>query len=266
MLATQGGKKKQQGKICQCNWKTKGSLPKKIMRSHQSNVRLGTLLQLTGFTYQQKEASRSLTQMRLRLLNTALEWVTGSGGGHNKVWDYHLQPWTSSCFLFWLLDYGEVETSTFPTHKRNKRKTFLILTQAEWRQRKACARELGFSLLRRAKHCFLPWFPSGTTINWVWPWHYCEEAWEITCVFSYFDAEKSYFWWQQPSPFCLFSWPIFYFHPRKQCLYLSIPQPCHHLSLIPTTEISGMQHSMKFRAKIQTDNPGSSSWLAMRPG
>lgn len=122
-----------------------------------------------------------------------------------------------------------METSTLPTHKRNKRKTFLIPIQAEWRQRKACARELGFSLLRRAKRCFLASFPSGPTINWVWPWHYCEEAWEITCVFSYFDAAKPYFWWQQPSPFCLVSWPIFYFHPRKQCLYLSIPQPCHHL-------------------------------------
>lgn len=69
---TRRGEKKQE-KICQCNWKTKGSLPKKIMRSHQSNVRLGTLLQLTGFTRQEKEASCSLTQMRLRLLNTPLE-------------------------------------------------------------------------------------------------------------------------------------------------------------------------------------------------
>lgn len=39
MLAIQGGGKKTGEKICQCNWKTKGSLPKKIMRSHQSNVR-----------------------------------------------------------------------------------------------------------------------------------------------------------------------------------------------------------------------------------
>lgn len=50
------------------------------MKSHCSNVRLGPLLQLTGFTHQEKEASLFSAQIRLETLDTTLKGIPTIGG------------------------------------------------------------------------------------------------------------------------------------------------------------------------------------------
>lgn len=95
--------RKQQEKICKCNWKTKASLPKKIMESCWSNVRLGPLPQLIGFTHQKKKKKEALLSLSAQIqLETPYHNPPGSGGELYTVRHHHSQPWTSFCGL---LDY-----------------------------------------------------------------------------------------------------------------------------------------------------------------
>lgn len=104
--------RKQQKKICKCNWKTKGSLPKKIMESHLSNVMLGSLLQLISFTHRERGNTFSMPRSNLRLLTVTMEGMEERCTQYKTI--LH-SPGLPSAFSFGFFDYGEVEKSTLST-------------------------------------------------------------------------------------------------------------------------------------------------------
>lgn len=106
MLAIRGVGGNKQEKICKCYWKTKGSSPEKILKSHPSNVRLGPLLQLPGFPQQEKEASLSLSAQIW--LETPPHNPEGSHGQWRKATDETIicNLTFPPAFSFGLFDYG----------------------------------------------------------------------------------------------------------------------------------------------------------------
>ena len=166
---TENNRKK---KICKYNWKIKGSWPKKIMESHWSHVRRGPLLQLIVFTHphQEKEASFSLCPDPTW---DSLSKPWRESRKAHTVRDYHSQPWTSFCFLFWITWVpGKVEVylihlvkkweiCSLSSYKKNKGKEKSTLMQSE-----LIFIFFFFHCQRCARHCFLPSVPLGLTIKW----------------------------------------------------------------------------------------------------
>lgn len=153
MLTIQG--EKQQEKICQCYWKTKGSLPKTIMKSHCSNVRLGPLLQLTGFTHQEKEASLFSAQIRLETLDTTLKGIPPLEESHETRPSLATLDFS---FLFGVIGYGE-QKSTLPTPETSESGTLSSYKQIKGKEKPVLVQtEFIFSfppLKRRAKQALL---------------------------------------------------------------------------------------------------------------